>query len=779
MMERAERLPGTTAVIGAGDKSSSVVPSESGDRDTSGARFGAGLPEQASLARRSSAIGNLALITAGAAYLLLALSEGLPILAALRAAAAIAITQVLPGIVVWRAVRPRQGWWIEDLTMGLACGSVIAVGAQVVAGLSRVAWLAALIGPVVAAILLAIPAARSRIRGARTSPLPWWWGCAVATISLVVLPNTQDHMRMQPLSWPSGIRAPYVDAYFHLALSAQLANRGPTRFPWVESEPLGYHWFSHAWVAQVSNVSGTELGEVLLGFMPVFLPLVVTATVAIAAVRLAGRAGVGVVAALLAMVGGVLNVFGQLTPGYPVFVLSPSLGFGAPLIVAAVLTLALRWRGEMGRGAWAVLVLFCVGAAGSKGSTIPLLICGLGLSAFVMLIANRPRFLRVLLDLVVIVGCFLFISVFVLRGAGGGIGVDLWRAASQTALARTFGGVATLESRIFVLSVTAFGWIARSTGTLGLLTTRQGRRDPLTWTFLGVSVAVAAALVSLYHHAQAHYYFAYSAVPVMAIGSAVGIASLFDRLGSQQTRTAVSLGLLAGPLISLAPYALVGPLGAGSIRRAGAMVVAAMVIVALVAVIAAIAGSGRMLVVGATLVTAVLAGGVGVVVNSWAHREWSASSRAEVDATDAGAVSAYQIQAARWIREHSDVDDLVITNRHCYGVDSATKCDARRFVVAAFSERQVLVEGWNYTPMAARVADGDRSIYLNLPYWEPDRLALNDGFITDPTPEAAAALKDLGVRWISVDHTVPHASTLEPHATLRFTNPGVDVYELQ
>ena len=64
-------------------------------------------------------------------------------------------------------------------------------------------------------------------------------------------------------------------------------------------------------------------------------------------------------------------------------------------------------------------------------------------------------------------------------------------------------------------------------------------------------------------------------------------------------------------------------------------------------------------------------------------------------------------------------------------------------------------------------------------YWRPDVLALNDGFIAAPTADAARQLSDLGVRWVFVDHTLPHADTLEPFAELRFRNDGVDVYELR
>ena len=140
------------------------------------------------------------------------------------------------------------------------------------------------------------------------------------------------------------------------------------------------------------------------------------------------------------------------------------------------------------------------------------------------------------------------------------------------------------------------------------------------------------------------------------------------------------------------------------------------------------------------------------------------------------ATSTGEIDAARWIRDHSGVNDLVMTNRHCITPMAPDHCDSRRFVVAAFSERQVLVEGWTATPMSAKLGPKGRdSITVN--YWKPALLALNDGFIANPTADAAAQLRKLGVKWIFVDHTRPYASTLEPYATLRYQTSGVDVYE--
>jgi hypothetical protein len=148
-----------------------------------------------------------------------------------------------------------------------------------------------------------------------------------------------------------------------------------------------------------------------------------------------------------------------------------------------------------------------------------------------------------------------------------------------------------------------------------------------------------------------------------------------------------------------------------------------------------------------------------------------------VSPTTSLAVGRDQIEAARWIRDHSSVHDLVMTNRHCTRPIEPVRCDSRRFVVSAFSERQLLVEAWTPTVEANKLGpEGRQSIYVN--YWKPDILALNDGFVERPDADQQRRLQDLGVRWIMVDFTRPHAQTLEPFAKERMRNAWAAVYEL-
>src|SRR5690606_31851683 len=132
--------------------------------------------------------------------------------------------------------------------------------------------------------------------------------------------------------------------------------------------------------------------------------------------------------------------------------------------------------------------------------------------------------------------------------------------------------------------------------------------------------------------------------------------------------------------------------------------------------------------------------------------------------------------SARWIRDHSGVDDLVATNRHCTAAQG-DPCDPRRFFVAAYSERQVLVEGWAYTSSWLKTPEGDEG-RVHRPFWNPSLLAANDGFFQAPNEESARIMKDLGVDWLFVDKTVPYSDDLRKYATPRYETDWAWVLEL-
>jgi hypothetical protein len=728
----------------------------------------------------SGVVGGLAPFAAGAVLVGYAVATGLPAGAAVRLTVAVLVVQVLPGALCWRAVRPRNGWLVEDLAIGFAIGSVLAMGAQVVAGLSRVPALSAALPLGVGAVLLAVPVTRRRIAGASSGPVPWWWGVVVGVSSLTAFPQLVGYFSRNRPQWPPGVWVPHIDVYLHQAIAAQLRHRGPVSWPTVAGEDLGYHWFAHAWIAQSAVVSGTELEEVITRFMPALMPLVVSLVTATAALRLSGRAVTGAIAAALVMVGGHLNVFGKYSPGYPVEPMSPTLALGAPALVALVVVLALRWRGQLLSGAYVLVPLLAVAAAGTKGSTSPLVVAGLGVAVAAMAVWNRRLALPVLVDLAVVAGCLVLTVVAVFHGSSAGLALGLPEAAEQTAVGRWLGGVPTGPLQAMAIVVTVLWLLARSVAVYALPFFRGPRRDPLTWLLVGASLAGAAAVGVFSHPGVSQLYFALTAVPIMAIGSALGLVAIGDHLGrSAMTRLAV-VGAVGGVLLAFLGVWLNGELMPGEVDKAWSMLSTGAAVVALGAVVGALAVRRRApAAVGAATAVALvtLAGGVAVFTASSmepVRTEWGPYERI----TALLATTQAQVDAARWIRDHSEVDDLVMTNRHCTTPrEPVAGCDSRRWLVTAFSERQALVEGWTATPRATRIAPRGRDS-ITVDYWKPEILRLNDGFIAEPTADAAQRLRDLGVRWVYVDHTRPHAATLEPFASLRYSNRDADVYEL-
>jgi hypothetical protein len=107
--------------------------------------------------------------------------------------------------------------------------------------------------------------------------------------------------------------------------------------------------------------------------------------------------------------------------------------------------------------------------------------------------------------------------------------------------------------------------------------------------------------------------------------------------------------------------------------------------------------------------------------------------------------------AARWLRDHSDPDDLVATNVHC-AYPGVRFCDHRSAWVAGFTERQVLLEGWAYTSRTATEAEKQGVPTLLAAFWDPERKRANDWAFKWPTARREKVLRDrYGVRWLFAD----------------------------
>jgi hypothetical protein len=127
---------------------------------------------------------------------------------------------------------------------------------------------------------------------------------------------------------------------------------------------------------------------------------------------------------------------------------------------------------------------------------------------------------------------------------------------------------------------------------------------------------------------------------------------------------------------------------------------------------------------------------------------------------------------AEYLRQESNPDDLIATNRHCAGIEENQTCTARQFALSALSERRVFLEGWSYTtcPLSEPI--------LNK-YWKETNWQLNQDFFLNPTMENWNNLKKSGIGWLVVDSSRPSASNYSDVAELIKTEGKVSLWKIK
>ncbi|WP_145230740.1 hypothetical protein [Rudaeicoccus suwonensis] len=726
----------------------------------------------------SGSVANVAVLTALLFFLGYVIAAGLPFSHAVLATLAVLVTQVFPGVLIWRSIRPRDGWLLEDLGMGFAMGVCVAVPVQVVAGLMHSRIPAIVLPLVLAAVLLAVPVTRHRIREARWSPLPWWLGVGIALSSAVFLAPLINYCRTNRLSWSGGPGAPYVDTYLHLALASELLTRGPVEWPTVKGATLGYQWFAHAWIAHVTATSNVGLDQVLMRFMPAILPIVAVVTIGMLGLRLSGSPVVALVGVIGSTVFASGNPFAIPTMALPLTPLSPTLGMGIPTLMALLSVLAMRWRGQTLPGAVVLVPVLTIIATGTKGSTSPVVVAGLGLAILAMLMWNRKMLLPVIIDILIIGVSLGATMIVVFHGSAAGLTLNPPEAATQTFLAGALGGASSAKVQIAALALAAGTGMTRSLFAFVLPFRRDDRKDPMTWVLIGGTIAGSSAVALFYHPGASQYYFQATAIPMAAIGSALGAQRLYHALSKRGRLVILGIGIVGGALFFTGPARLTGGMvHHGEFRHAMEIVLVGVAIALIGGVIAgALNPSRRIPTAVATVAAIVLLAGPFAFIKSYKHDPVVAIPK-PIGLNQVDAVSNGELAAARYIRAHSGVEDLVMTNRHCTTPIAPNHCDNRRWLVTAFTERQSFIEGWTATPEATDIAPHGRdSVFLN--YWKPQLLALNDDFYITPTAAAQRELWNQGVRWIYMENTMPHAATLAPYATLRFSDPDASAWQL-
>ncbi|MBA2639943.1 MAG: hypothetical protein H0U77_08115 [Nocardioidaceae bacterium] len=314
---------------------------------------------------------------------------------------------------------------------------------------------------------------------------------------------------------------------------------------------------------------------------------------------------------------------------------------------------------------------------------------------------------------------------------------------------------------------------------LGVLAEPRTQRDPIGWLLLGCGGAGAGAVLFLDHPGLSQWYFLWTAEVPVSILAAWGLVLVLER--SSRPVMLAATGAVVGVIAVSVTLGLFVPLAtteSSSLRAWSAFSVFAALTVGLAMVAARVVPTASPRAVTTALSIMLVAVTVAGIVPAVQNATADSPDLRTATATTPGAFHDGQVEAARWIRDHSGADDVVLTDRHCRGAEVPT-CDRRRFFVTAYSERRVLVEGWAYTDRGNESSPGmEDSSPRSVAFWDQDLLALNDGFLDDPDRTAARELYALGVRWIFVDRTVGPLPSFAGVAERSFTTPTAAVYRL-
>ncbi len=663
---------------------------------------------------------------------------------------------VLPGVLVYRAVRARQHSIVDDLALGAALGLVLEIAAFVTLSWLDMRELLVLWPLLAVAATLGVPRVRRRtlapFSGVRPSPA---WSWSVAGVYLFLLGYLALEF-LAPVSLaPAGSQAYHIDLLYLLGVVAEAKHHFPLQMSAVAGEPLNYHWFSYAHMAVGSMVSGIDAPTVLFrtGLPPLYALAVVV--MAVAGWRVSGRPWVGVGAAALTFAVGEL-AFGSLAwsvlGGQVAYTLwsSPSVVY-AYIIGLALIAVIAGLLARFDRTLLVLLVLFAFAAPGAKSTVVPVTLCAVGLVCLVQLV--RWRFTAAP-----------WVTAGVLLVAQAAATVVLYgfeRHALTIEPLRTLEGI---SQRGYLLALAGFlvFWGARLAGIP--FARPFGERE---WFLLGGTIAGLMATLVLYHPSLSQLFFMRAGFLFGAILSAMGIAALADRWGlgarTVWTLAAGAIGVAVGAwaVLRAAQNPFIRP--TDPMPRVLWMALAIGVAALTIVVIGLIVGRRRPALFGAMLV--VLGGGI-TALPSDAHYY------PNMGAIFHQHVSVSQLAAAAWLRANTGVHDVLATNGHCVAPPAQPDCLRLSFWISAFAERRVLLEGWGYSP---RMLDNLRGAYV-----DPAVERANDNVFAEPTAASVHWLRQRGVRTLVVDRRYGDESpALADFASLSWERDYIAIYTMR
>jgi hypothetical protein len=481
-------------------------------------------------------------------------------------------------------------------------------------------------------------------------------------------------------------------------------------------------------------------------------------------------------AAALGVAGGYVGL--SVAVGEHLIPLSPSQSFTTAwlLLFAMIFTTALRQRSSE-LSSYVLLALLGFFLAGGKVSHALVAAGGVAATTALNLVLQTGQRWRTVKLAAASASGVLAGFVVVIAG-GDGNGFRLGPSAFWNSI--TLGSLPTEPLPLGLLSVALaavavlLSISARWVGLVGWIGPTR-RIEPEAVFAAG---ALGTGLLALFLTSQggvSQLYFAVSASAIVSVVSVVGLGHIISDSGLRLQRPLSwqRLGVLVVvPMAAAAAGFITNVFGRWVRSRAGVdvgLMLAGPVVVWAVCLVAAWRLVRRNWFTPQTKIATLGLAGMLLAVSSVPATElitWSElvrSSGASITVDTPLAMSRDHMEAASWLRQNSDTQDIVVTNRLCSSLDDeAPDCDSRWFLTSAVSHRRMLIEGYDY------------GVGLGiLPDWAKERIEISKRFTQNPSDADRNELLDRGVRWVWIDRNEAAGRIWEDSEELAYRNDDV------
>lgn len=631
--------------------------------------------------------------------------------------------------------------------------------------------------------LIAIPFLVYYTKNRNTHRNLYWGALAIACSALLL---TAQHLRNLNTIWSIWSH----DQVFLEAMSTSVAKWGPVENIHTVGVEFKYHWFALAWSGMTSAAAGAQPFIVSTKFLPI-ISMLGAVMLVWASVRSLTKSR------LASMFAVVIFIFNDnLLNTSPVRLFhSPTYLFAVVWMLAFVFifTKSLNGRVRYSPLLLAIMLFACFGGKVSHGAVTA---AGFGLAALIGFIWRQsPAITRFLLQTSAMLAATVVVAYVLLYkgqsiGSGSMLSLAFGRIGIEAGIAaRESSFLMLLLSTITVIAATAPIFVA-STPPFGSASWKFRTDFHFIW---GVGIA-SFILVSIFDQDfGGQIYFVLSALAIAPIFAAVSIYEKISHSSTRVSNTAIMSMVGAGAITAIIGFKTWSWTPAGIDQHRAHLVITftnavGFLLIALIALplVSRFVKSPHIRIHSQVLRAILLVSlviSIGVIRRIDNFYSFSNFDQLPTSSPDLIQGSSDHVAALTWLRDNSDPNDIVATNRFC--IPGLDYCNPKWTIVSALSRRRMLIEGYSY----GQIRDSSIPQDPSLPAWAQDaaqlpesqnRLKFSIEFAENPTQASVNFLISRDVSWVVVDHAAQLSGVRDwsPFGTVAYQNDAISIVKI-